>query len=217
MREWLPGLIAAPLAGLVEILGGLTRIIGGAFSWKGATVVKGLKEMGLGALSIFGLKEVVGEKWKPGGNTGLPTGLKLPPTLAADLTYARSKTAPDAHLNGMHSWHAATNSVLAQRLGPLAAPFLWIAGLVHESPIDWESFQGEQHFQGTVNHILDSLTDIVANTFGILVGLLLPRRAAVAVASFLGNYIPGPGDPDPAFGGTGAYKGNPADAWGQYP
>jgi RHS repeat-associated protein len=217
MRNWLPGLIAAPLAGLVDVLAGSIRAIGGVFSWKGDEVKEGLKDLGLGALSIVGLKEVVGEKWAPGGPTGLPTGLKLPPTLAKDLRDARSKVPPDAFKNGMHAWHAATNAAVANRVGPVAAPFLWLAGLVHESPIDWESFKAEQHFQGTVNHVLDSTTDIVANTFGLLLGLLLPKKLAVDAAAFLGNYIPGPGDPDPAFGGGGAYKGNPADAWGQYP
>jgi RHS repeat-associated protein len=220
MRNWLPGLIAAPLAGVVDILAGLTRTIGGIFSGKKQTIGQGLKDMVLGALSIIGLKEIFGEKWVSGGSASLPTGLTLPPTLAADLDFARKtqeKIAPDAGKNGMHAWHTATNAVVANRAGPIAAPFLWLAGLIHESPIDWESFKAEQHFQGTVNHILDSTMDIVSNTFGIVLGLLLPRKVAVKAGAFLGNYIPGPGDPDPNFGGTGAYKGNPLDAWGQYP
>lgn len=216
-RDWLPGLIAAPVAGLVDILAGFTRALGGILSWKRNEFTEGLKDMALGALSIVGLKEVVSEKWAPGGPTGLPTDLKLPPTLAGDLRDARSKVPADANKNGMHAWHAASNAAIANRLGPFAAPFLWLAGLVHESPIDWKSFKAEQHYQGTVNHVLDSTMDIVSNTFGILLGLLLPRKLAVRAAASLGNYIPGPGDPDPAFGGAGAYTGDPSDAWGQYP
>jgi len=48
-----------------------------------------------------------------------------------------------------------------------------------------------------VNHILDSTGDIVANTGGIVLGLLLPRKIAVQAAAISGDYIPGPGDPDP--------------------
>lgn len=75
--------------------------------------------------------------------------------------------------------------------------------------------------QGTVNHILDSLTDIIANIFGILIGLLISRRWAVYVATGLGNQIPGPGDPDPTMAehiGTEQYNThkNPSRAWGQY-
>lgn len=222
MRNWLPGLVAAPLAGLVDTLAGFTKVIGGAISGKGKTVGEGFKDMGLGLLSIFGLKEMVSEKWAK--NSQLPSGLSLPPTLANDLIYANDMIPKnsageylDAGKNGMHAWHAGTNAVLANRAGPLGAPLVWLAGLIHESPIDWASFKAEQDFQGTVNHILDSTMDIVANTFGMLLGLILPREWATKSAVFLGNYIPGPGDPDPAFGGQGAYKGNPTDAWGQYP
>jgi RHS repeat-associated protein len=212
-RNWLPGLIAAPIGGLIDILAGLTQVIGGIAHWEGSEVTRGLATMGLGLLSMIGLKEVISEKWTGRIRT---SGIHLPPTLAADITHAEEFVPDDAAENGMHSWHAATNAVVTSRLGPVAAPFLWIAGLIHESPIDWPSFQAEQTNQGTVNHILDSLMDIVSNTFGIILGLLLPRRLAGPAAGFLGNYIPGPSDSDPAIGGTGGYKGNPADAWGPY-
>jgi hypothetical protein len=223
MRNWLPGLIAAPLAGLVDILGGATRAIGGIFSWKGDKVVEGLKDIGLGALSMIGLKEVVAEKWDT--KIGTSMNFKGPKTLAGDITKAEGvveEIAPrgssnDPAKNGMHAWHAATNATIANRVGPVGSALLWLGGVIHESPIDWKSFKAEQSAQGTVNHILDSLTDIVANTFGSLLGLLLPKKVAIRGAAFLGNYIPGPGDPDPTGAGTGGYTGNPVDAWGQYP
>jgi hypothetical protein len=65
--------------------------------------------------------------------------------------------------------------------------------------------------------VLDSATDIIANLWGIGLGLLLPGDVSIDAAMQTGNHIPGPGDPDPAFGGGGAYKENPFDAWGQYP
>lgn len=94
---------------------------------------------------------------------------------------------------------------------------MFIGGLFHESPLDKESFKAEQRAQGTINHIFDSGTDIIANTFGILVGLILPQKLAMKVSTYLGNFIPGPGDPDPTGKGNGGYTGNPLDAWGQYP
>ena len=123
--------------------------------------------------------------------------------------------------NGMHGWHAGSNAAIAARLGVLALPFQWLAGLFHELPLDWKSFRAEQHNQGTINHFLDSLTDIVANTYGMTMGILISPRSAGNFAALTGNYIPGPGDPDPAVkhggGGTHTYRGNPVDAWGQYP
>jgi len=201
----------------------LPRPFGGLFSWKGAKVVEGLKDMGLGVLSMIGLKEVVAEKWDTKIRTSL--NFKGSRTLAGDIRNAARvmrEVAPpgsskDPAKMGMHAWHAATNATIANRVGPVGTVFLWLGGVIHETPIDWKSFQAEQEAQGTVNHILDSLTDIGANIFGGLLGLLLPRKVAVRGAAILGNYIPGPGDPDPTGAGTGGYTGNPADAWGQYP
>lgn len=230
IREYFPGAIAAPLAGLVDMLGGLSRTLSGIFSGKADTVLGGLGDLGKGFLSIFGLKEVLTKGFQPpptrtdalGNVRELPTGMPLPKTLANDLWDAQNATQADANLNGMHSWHAASNAHIATRVGPIGAVFLWLAGLYHET-FDFQSFSGEQYWQGTVNHTLDSLTDIVANTFGILIGMILPRKIAVDAASWLGNYIPGPGEPDPAFGGPGTPYGSPPNpndpkrAWGHYP
>lgn len=151
------------------------------------------------------------EKWVNG-----PTGGKLPQSLADGMKAVGASVPADAAANGMHAWHAGSNAYLAGKLGLIGAPALFAGGLFHESPFDWGSFQAEQQFQGTVNHVLDSTMDIVANVFGMGVGYLNPG-VGVDDAVKWGNYIPGPGEPDPAFGGGGPYKGNPADAWGQYP
>ena len=39
-----------------------------------------------------------------------------------------------------------TNAALANRLGPFGAIPLWMAGLVHESPLDAQSFAAEQQY-----------------------------------------------------------------------
>jgi hypothetical protein len=59
--------------------------------------------------------------------------------------------------------------------------------------------------------------DIGANTYGMAVGIFLSPDAAGRFGAATGNYIPGPGESDPAFGGGGPYRGNPFAAWGQYP
>ena len=144
------------------------------------------------------------------------TGGRLPLSLAQGLLEVHRNVPEDAYKNGMHAWHAGSNAYLAQELGLVGAPLISLGGWFHESPLDWGSFWAEQKFQGTVNHYLDSMTDIWANHFGMLMGYRY-RGQGVRMAITLGNHIPGPGDPDPAFGGQGAYTGDPTKAWGQYP
>jgi len=166
-----------------------------------------------------------GEAWRnavadtlAGNWTRGPTGGYMPASWAAALATVQY---PDgAKANGMHAWHAGSNALFARSLGILGAPLLLAGGVLHESPLDWASFQAEQYWQGSVNHFLDSATDIAANVFGMGVGsskLSGTSAALSTLAAEWGNYIPGPGEPDPAFGGGGPYKGNPTDAWGQYP
>lgn len=128
-----------------------------------------------------------------------------------------SSVPSNASANGMHAWHAGSNAYLANQLGIVGAPLIFVGGVVHETPLDWKSFWAEQRFQGTVNHFLDSSMDIVANVFGMAVGYGMHGNTGVRLAIQWGNYIPGPGEPDPAFGGGGHYRGNPSDAWWQYP
>jgi RHS repeat-associated protein len=219
LHKNLPGIIAAPLSGLVDFAQGAGKLFAGIATLKKATIKQGLEDMGAGLLGSIGLREAVYEKWKGGVTGGL-----LPASLADDIEDVQGKVWDSTFIdhpekNGMHAWHAGSNAVLTQKLGPLGAVITFLGGLFHESPFDKKSFHDEQKAQGTVNHIIDSSTDIVANTFGIIVGLLLPKKWAATVSIKLGNHIPGPGDPDP--NGTGAaahnYKGNPFDAWGQYP
>lgn len=170
-------------------------------------------------------RSVFTEKWVDG-----PTGGKLPQSLAEGMHRVGREvvtSTPNAAKNGMHAWHAGSNAYLAGKLGLIGAPAIFVGGLFHESPFDWSSFKAEQwgytdqdglHHpgQGTVNHVLDSTMDIVANAFGMGLGYLNPS-VSVSSAIHGGNYIPGPGDPDKAFGGAGhEYNGQPWKAWGGY-
>jgi hypothetical protein len=161
-----------------------------------------------------GWRAAFSERWVPG-----PTGGLLPESQAKAMWNIRyTKVPQNACMNGMHAWHAGSNAYFVGQYGIFGAPLTFAAGLVHESPLDWKSFWAEQSWQGTINHVLDSITDIVANGFGISVGAIILGTTGVDAAIKYGNYIPGPGEPDPAFGGHGgAYTGNPSDDWGQYP
>jgi hypothetical protein len=161
------------------------------------------------------------EAWLEARNSGWmrgPTGGLLPSRLAKRLWDVQRKLPPTAVANGMHAWHAGSNAALARELGVIGAPLIMLGGVIHETPIDRASFEAERQWQGPVNHFLDSVTDVVANGFGLMVGYLDGSSQAIDHAIALGNYIPGPGEPDPRFGGVGTgYQGDPTDAWGQYP
>jgi RHS repeat-associated protein len=209
----LPGLVAAPAAGILEVLSGVSGFVGGLIAGKTDRIFGGVKTIGLGLLRIVGLRDLV-EGWAPGG----ATEYRLPRSLAeAQADALRRAKEIDGGKNGWHAWHAGSHAAVANTLGPFTVVFQWLAGVAHETPLDPGSFQEEQENQGTVNHIFDALGDIVANTLGIILGLVLPREAAIRAGVFLGNLIPGPSDPDRKFGGMGrAYQGDPTEAWGPY-
>jgi len=142
-----------------------------------------------------------------------PTGGFMPQSMADEMSNVRDMVPENAGDNGMHAWHAGTNAMLAEELGVVGAPLIFLGGLFHETPLDKESFDAEREWQGPVNHTIDSVMDIVSNVVGMGIGYLDPTDNAVEHAIAVGNHIPGPGDPDPEFGGDGRYAGNPLDAW----
>jgi RHS repeat-associated protein len=194
-------------------------------SLKGSGALSGVALVGAVAALLRGLVELVigenyGEAWRgffvPWAEG--PTGGFLPGAISKILKGVAELVPRNAFANGMHAWHAGSNAALAKALGLLGAPLILLGGILHETPLDYQSFVTEHRFQGTLNHALDSLTDIGANVFGMGVGYIVPRgTAAIEAAVRFGNYIPGPGEPDPRFGGRGAYTGDPTLAWGQYP
>jgi len=136
-----PGIVGAPLGGMIDAFGGMTEIVGGVFTLNMNTMLGGFKNTGLGILSSVGLKEVFTEPWI--GRTELyqrhglrMTGdTRLPESLAVEVGNAEANSpipAQELALNGMHGWHAGTNASLAGRLGIFAAPIQWLGGLWHE-------------------------------------------------------------------------------------
>ena len=124
-------------------------------------------------------------------------------------------------LNGHHPWHAGTNTMITQKVGLLGLPLLIAGGIYHETPFDPTWWTVEQVNQGTVNHLLDSAGDLVANTYGQILGLFGPRDySTIKFAMRSGNYIIGPSDSDKGVaGGTGGtYRqagSNPLNGWGK--
>lgn len=149
--------------------------------------------------------------WGKGKTGGVLSG-ELNKGVAESQQKAWAQTPSPAD-NGMHAWHAGSNAYAAQKLGLIGAPIIALGGIYHETPFDWGSFSAEQSAQGTVNHAIDSVMDIVANMFGMTVGYVYPGVEGWDNAVKWGNRIPGPGDPDPHGKGGGGYAGNPSDAW----
>ncbi len=215
MKNWLPGLIAAPLGGLTDALVATVKSVSQLIKGNKGEAKREIRAAGVGLLSMVGLAEAFTEPWVPGATGGI-----LPQSLAGEIDDVNKQVWDGSLLgesnpadNGMHAWHAGTNAALTAKLGPIGAIFVFIGGLFHESPFDKGSFSAEQAAQGTINHILDSVTDIVANAVGMVLGLIYPKEGAKQMGILIGNLIPGPGDPDPTGAGTGGYTGDPTDAW----
>ena len=148
-----------------------------------------------------------------------PTGGYMPKSIREGMLGVRQNLPNSAPNNGMHAWHAGSNAYLVHELGVIGVPLILVGGLVHEMPLDYRSFCDEENNQGSINHALDSITDIVANVLGVSLGSLGidPRTAAE-----IGDWIPGPGEPDPAFNHGKVVPnyqqtGNPSGAWGYGP
>ncbi len=192
---------------------GLMAQDGATSNWVSALLgpVQTLVDWLIGQKTGAAWRDALSQEWVSG-----PTGGLLPRNLANgmwDVVRRGQAIAPDMAANGMHAWHAGSNAYLVEQLGITGVPLIFVGGLFHESPLDWGSFMAEQNHQGTVNHLLDSMSDIVANTLGLGMGILLQENKSVETAIRYGNRVPGPGEPDPAFGGNGNYNGKPSTAW----
>lgn len=171
-----------------------------------------------------------GEAWGPvwdaiknNSLVGGPTGGAMPAEARQLLLDIKASLPADAWKNGMHSWHAGSNAAVVREYGNLAIPVLILSGWFHETPLDTRSFIAEHRAQGYVNHRLDTLGDFAANYLGMFSGMIAnygnifsenSKSAGVDFAIAWGNHIPGPGEPDPVFGGPGGrYTGNPSTAW----
>ena len=198
---------ADALSGAFSVAMDVIRVFASAIDFAVSLVIG--ENLGLAWAAIFR----GGDAWGAG-----PTGGFLPDSLSKLIRHVRGlepNLNEDWKKNGMHAWHAGTNALLVKKLGLIGVPFIVVGGVLHETPVDWGSFSAELSSQGYVNHFIDSVGDLVANAVGVAAGVFVPSTdLALDVAIRVGDYVPGPGETDPRFGGGGAYHGNPIHAWG---
>ncbi len=214
IRDTIPSLVGVPLGRAIETVAGVGQTIAGILSFTKAQIETGISAIGHGILGIFGFQEALTEPWKM--QRGMTGSLRMPESLGSVVRNANMPAGSPEHAkdaaNGMHGWHASSNAGLASKLGPFMAPFQWLAGIAHET-IDFPSIRAEVRAQGPLNGMLDAIGDIAANTVGMVTGLLVPPRLAPSLGRAAGNFVPGPGDPDPRGLGGGGYTGDPRPAW----
>ncbi|MCC7380650.1 MAG: hypothetical protein IT384_02410 [Deltaproteobacteria bacterium] len=174
-------------------------LVSGAVTLDGDRAKDGLDDFARGLLGVVGLEHaIMGDYTEPGGE--ITGGLALPGHYAKSIAHAKSewRTYPrdererDYH-HGMKKWHTLSNTKLAGAAGITELPWLFLGGVAHE--VDPRGASAEIGGQGFGSWLWDSPLDVVANTMGMLGGLLLPDGAHKEYARVVGNIIPGPTDP----------------------
>lgn len=174
-------------------------LVSGAVTMDGDRAKDGLDDFARGLLGVVGLEHaIMGDYTDPGG--AITGGLALPGHYAKSIANAKSewRTYPqdeqerDYH-HGMKKWHTLSNTKLAGAAGITELPWLFLGGVAHE--VDPRGASAEIGGQGFASWLWDSPLDVVANTMGMLGGLLLPDDAHKEYARIVGNIIPGPTDP----------------------
>src|SRR5262249_16672268 len=146
------------------------ELIGGTFAGNGRRVIEGAKTVGLGLSRVLGLRELFeGFALAGASEHQIPANLQK-----AQKDEHRRAEEVDGGAHGWHTWHAGAHAAIANILGPVTVPIQWLYGVAHETPLDAQSFREEEVNQGTKNHIIDAIGDILANTLGIVLGLILP-------------------------------------------
>ncbi len=171
-------------------------LLAGVFTADGEVAQDGLEDFARGVLGVVGLEQVVMGKWE-----APPTGsIAAPGKYAGTLRDAKNEwnSYSDEEQNrdydqGMKKWHTLSNAKLASRAGLTEIPWLWLGGVIHE--LDPGGISAEVESQGLAAWAWDSPLDIVANTVGMVGGMLLPESKHKEYARVVGNIIPGPHDP----------------------
>jgi RHS repeat-associated protein len=188
--------------------GGVGAELQGGDFWEGAAYGAAGAAAGSIMAGLPAAMKALFSKWKM--VDGMTGSLKLPEEigkLVADANTTGAEHAYDAD-HGMHGWHASANARVANKLGPLMAPFQWLGGFAHEF-FDYRGMRAEIGAQGVGRWIADSLGDIGANTLGMAAGYVLSPKHAGSIGRQIGYMVPGFSDPDPRGVGIGQrYKSN---------
>ena len=151
-------------------------------------------EGGLGVVGLHGLTE-------NSRDPSTTSSLEVPDRFADAISTAAGKIRanaadnPDANhgaSGGYKNWHASSMFGVTQVAGLTELPWIWLGGLFHE--LDPRSIEAELYSDQGISVIYDSPGDLVANTFGVISGLVLPESAQSTVAEVALYVIPGPPD-----------------------
>lgn len=116
-RRYLPGIAGVPIGGLLDILDGAGKIIYRIATLDSKLISNGISNVGQGALSAVGLRQVLTEKWV---RTDKMTGsIQLAESLARSLAAANTSNielSGEDGANGMHGWHGATMQLYLVKL-----------------------------------------------------------------------------------------------------
>lgn len=219
IRHYAPPIIGNTVGGLLDTGFGVAEIAVGvataAFDG-GELLCEGVGDVGEGLAGTTGLGVIGGGKGDAPTGTPVPIGGKAADTINEGNAPPGSKEKKADAANGMHSWHAATNSIFGRRYS-LIYPIVWCLGVAHE--VDPLSMYGEYSNQG-LWWLYDSVGDLVANTAGGVAGLLVPPALVDderAMGRSIGKLVDGPPDANPdgdlAGSGGGGWSG---DGWDNY-
>jgi hypothetical protein len=162
-----------------------------------------LKKTAKECLDIVGLGEaIMGEQFAPNRTHGNPAAGRITGTLSLPRVYAEAIREADREWQtysveiqrddmerGMKRWHMRSNTKLAADRSITELPWFWMGGVIHE--IEPGGVSAEVQAQGVLGNLIDAPGDIVANTFGLLGGLVLPASWLESYTRVVGGLIPG--------------------------
>lgn len=198
------------VANLSAVLLGPVDMLRGVVAGNKDQFLSGAQDFGIGVASVVGANRFF-EKWVGGENNRVPglavTGsLNAPESIAQTLTEAFAAFTDEERQadvsRGMKKWHTLSNAYLVSDASLTEIPWIIFGGLVHEVEPGAVSAETDSvNGQGPIPWVLDTPGDLLANTFGQIGGLLLPRNWLKSYATGVGSTIPGPGDWNWAEGG----------------
>lgn len=188
--------VSAVLLGPVELLRG---VVAGSKE----QLIAGAKDFALGVASIVGAGLFFESTATPGKDGAAATGsLSLPKSVDDKIKEAKKELGNDQlksdRSRGMKKWHTLSNGYAVSDVSLTEIPWIILGGIVHE--IEPGAVSAEINDQGLGSWLIDTPGDLIANTFGQLGGLLLPRSWLRSYAIGVGSIIPGPYDPFEADG-----------------
>ena len=178
-----------------DVLESPATLVEGAVTLDGDMLGEGAGQAFTGVVEVLGL----GSLLEPGeAGTVSASSVLAPARFSNEMLQAyHMQDRRAAASRGVHNVHASAMFGMTQGAGITELPWIWLAGLYHE--LDPCSQEIEWEIQGAWV-LLDSPLDLIANTLGMLGGLILPASTRRAVGEAIGTLLPFPPDPKPTGG-----------------